>query len=1179
MIEPMGQVRLGRVFASAPALLGGFPAPGPFAFVTTMQDPVAPALRVVAAFPIAGPPERIVSGVAPLAVAGEPSGRQVLVLTRASVGQAYCIRRYTRPDIDAQEWDLTSQVVFGPDGNLGNDWPMPDLRGMVVDGRGVIFLPDAANGLIWRVSQDLATVVPIAGRRPPEGTAPWDFPADAYRPSAIAVTPDNDLVVISGNAVLQITQPDDLAVPAAPPAEAKEEKEDKGDYAPPPDAPPLGDLFGGEQGKGDAKDAKEVFEIRDFRPLKMSVEPDEATELRWRMDGAATGFTLWRSSLGELPMELAGNVDHHAVQGIRRRETFRLTAVKVHPGTGERTRILAETTVGTQGIDVLAGDAVNVKRAYLDGPLAQASWRNISGLLYHGGLYFAEGPDHTVRRMTAQAPAVEAFAGLRGRPQDKRTDSPANLNNPGPMAYLDGYVYIVDTGSRTIKRRRADGQGPVELFAGIPGVAGKTDGKRLEARFNQPVDIAADPANGALLVADRLEGTIRVILRNGMVHTVNRRLQGITGLALDAQGNLYASSAELCIVQRMRPAAPEKDVPQWGLPEDVGERGHAGFQEVALAHALFNRPTGLLVTDRGLLVADTGNNLIRCINWTTGTVEVIAGDKVDRTPGFLSGAAAQAKLRAPRHLALAPGVGLFISDQDDRALRLLTLDGNVQTLGAPVGTGVGAQDGDNPRFRKPMGIVVNRGGASFVADRDNHAIRRVLPSGSASTVAGRLEEPGDRDDRGADARFGDPAELALDSGDRLFILEPRARRLSIMTPDGTVATAARGAGAPLLIASCPVGPQALVMAVGRLSDAQPVPGVVLVRPDGTREVVFAGGVVAALALDPQGCVSVLEDNREGQFSRLRKFRQAGPGKAWEEVAVTSIGPAGRFGNDTGIPVIRGMAADSKGSLYLADSGNGLIWKVSSDLSLVEIVAGSRVYMGGTRGAKPLNTPLYLPHRIAVTPNDDLIVTAGHALLQITAPGTLDDPWTPPVAPGAAPAARPKRPQAAAAGGAVVATRILNRRTFLEDKEERKEERKEPRGEDDDGFERKGPRDEAKVTADGHQQELERQERERRAARARELEEARKRAADALKNPAGGRSDFLNDVRGAADKFGRDAAKRKQEREQAERERKAKADAEEEARKAALAAAKALSDEQQKKKDKNADAEWDSEDDF
>jgi len=66
------------------------------------------------------------------------------------------------------------------------------------------------------------------------------------------------------------------------------------------------------------------------------------------------------------------------------------------------------------------------------------------------------------------------------------------------------------------------------------------------------------------------------------------------------------------------------------------------------------------------------------------------------------------------------------------------------------------------------------------------------------------------------------------------------------------------------------------------------------------------------------------------------------------------------------------------------------------LQTVTVAAGCHPFLGDTRGGKPLDQPLYQPHGIAVTAMDDLIVTAGHALLQITAPGSPEDPWAPPV---------------------------------------------------------------------------------------------------------------------------------------------------------------------------------------
>ncbi|GEM_PF-1622313 len=994
LIKTDNTVTIFRGLLDSPKFLAAFPDPAAAAFVTSTVSLHDPNLRDVEIYYNVGNAVTVVAEVVPEALAVDPTG-DVLVLTREPGAQKHVLRRYHNPGAGA--WAVAGETAFGPDAQAGQDFPMPDIRAMAVDGQGSIFLTDAANGMIWCISQDLGNIIPIAGRTPPAGLAPWDFPADLYQPSALAVTPQGDLIVTSGNAVLQITAPMTLGGVVPPPA---------ADIPPPPpldipEPPPAG-----SQGPGGG--AAMALGIRNFRPVPALALPGEDVELRWDLVGQPTQVTLTDNLTGRATPIMPPNLTTWRVGAIQRRQSFTLK-VEGQDAAG-MLEASAEVTVGAKGIDRLAGDAEHVRKAYCDGPVAGgAAWRHVTGLLWHhGDLFFAEGPDHTIRKLEGADARVVAFAGLRGSPQEalKQHGMPLRLNQPGPMAFLAPYLYVVDTGSHTIKRIeiKADGTGVLEPFAGSPGVAGNADGVGRAATFHSPADIVA--SQDFLFVADRGNNRIRMIAPDGTVQTIPHGVPGPEGLALDAHGKLFITSPGRSMIEVLEPQAAPGGRTQWHLRPVSGAAG-PGFQDGPLAQARFDRPMGLaFISQDELLVADSGNNLVRRVNLATGQVETCAGDPAVRAAGWNDDVLGAARFHAPSRLAVSNIGEIYLADQEGRALRMIGANGRVATLGPGIApSAAGSDDGPSQgaRFRKPLGVVVDRKGWVYVADSANHAIRRIIPRGDVDTVYGDPNLAGGYDGRGQAALFGDPSELAMDSSGNLFVLEPAARRMREIDPDGNAETVIAGPGTPSHIAACPMArEQALVMAVRQPRRADK--DVVLIRPGGQREVVAACKGLAALAMDPAGNVFVLEMERVKQLARLTKYHKSEAGD-WTAAGAIAIGPGGRTGTASGVPDIHGMAADSHGYLFLADTANGLVWKVSPDLQQIGVVAGSYPFLTSTRGGKPLDAPLYQPHRIAVTPMNDLIVTAGHAVLQITAPGTQDAPWT---APGDVVVRRPGR---------------------------------------------------------------------------------------------------------------------------------------------------------------------------
>ncbi len=233
------------------------------------------------------------------------------------------------------------------------------------------------------------------------------------------------------------------------------------------------------------------------------------------------------------------------------------------------------------------------------------------------------------------------------------------------------------------------GQYRTTTYAGN-GSPGKVNGDTSMATFNEPFGICMDPS-GNLFIADGVNHCIRKISADGIVSN-------------------YAGS------------------------------GSPGYLDGPDSVAMFQSPSGVCADNQGnLYVADFLNHRIRKIS-SDGTVSTVAGTGTD---GFMDGPDTVAQFNYPRGIGVDGSGNLYVGDSWNHRIRKITPDGTVSTLAGGGGNiGVGSVgdyvDGGSlvARFYTPAGINLDQQGNIYVADAFNHRIRKVLPSGLVSTVAG-----------------------------------------------------------------------------------------------------------------------------------------------------------------------------------------------------------------------------------------------------------------------------------------------------------------------------------------------------------------------------------------------------------------------------------------------------------
>jgi ABC-type branched-subunit amino acid transport system substrate-binding protein/sugar lactone lactonase YvrE len=257
----------------------------------------------------------------------------------------------------------------------------------------------------------------------------------------------------------------------------------------------------------------------------------------------------------------------------------------------------------------------------------------------------------------------------------------------------------------------------------------------------------------------------------------------IGGMTIDRQGNIYIPEP---LAHRIRRITPD------GMVSTLAGTGSPGYADGPIATAQFSSPVGLAVDAAGnVYVADAGNHRVRLIR-PDGTVTTLAGTG---EPGYRDGPAREAQFNTPTDVAVNSMGVLYVADSVNDRIRAVSPDGMVTTL---AGSGRrGFKDGppEQAEFNAPWKLTLATDGTLYMADgvaifaRGNHAVRRVAPDGTVSTVAG-TGLPGLADGPAIEASFYWPEDLDVDAFGNIYVADGHGNRIRVITPRGLVYTLA-----------------------------------------------------------------------------------------------------------------------------------------------------------------------------------------------------------------------------------------------------------------------------------------------------------------------------------------------------------------------------------------------------
>lgn len=439
-----------------------------------------------------------------------------------------------------------------------------------------------------------------------------------------------------------------------------------------------------------------------------------------------------------------------------------------------------------------------------------------------GNVYIADTFNAAIREITLSNNEINTIAGNAtvGYSGDGGLATSAGLIEPYAIS-LDskGNVFIAEppdgrirqiqaaSGSTTNCATNGSTQPCASLYIitavgnGVLGFAGD-GGQAVKAEINQASGVAVD-SSGNFYLADAFNNRIRKIDTSGVITTVagsgvysysgdggpatSAQLFAPHAAAVDVNGNLFIADTDNNVVREVTSKGVISTIAGTGASGSSGDNGPA-------TAATLNLPQGVAVDLSGnVFVADTANSRVRKIS--NGTITNYAGNG---TAGYSGngGSATGATLNTPVGLAVDKSGSLYIADQGNNVVRMVSAGGTITTFAGNGTQGYSGNGGPatSAQLNGPQGVAVDSSGNVYIADTLNSVIREVTPNGVIQTIAG-TGIAGYSGDGGLAiaAQLGSPTSVGVDVAGNLYVTDSGTRVRKIFT-SGIINTIA-GTGA------------------------------------------------------------------------------------------------------------------------------------------------------------------------------------------------------------------------------------------------------------------------------------------------------------------------------------------------------------------------------------------------
>ena len=369
---------------------------------------------------------------------------------------------------------------------------------------------------------------------------------------------------------------------------------------------------------------------------------------------------------------------------------------------------------------------------------------------------------------------------------------------------------------------------------GTGGFSGD-NGPAISAQFNLAYHIAVDAA-GNLYIPDFNNHVIRKVDTDGIITTVagipgveasifipsgdggpatSATLRFPSSVAFDSEGNMYITELGFERVRKV-----DRDgIITTVAGSSTGTPGYSGDGGPATS-ALLNQPVDVAVDKEGnIYIADLYNHVVRKVDGTTGIISTAAGTG---TPGYSGdgGQANSAQLSNPYSVDVDEDGNLYIADRNNHRVRKVDASGHISTV---AGTGSFASSGDGGPATEaglwfPIGIAIGGDGTLYVTEFGSHVVRKISPAGIIATIAG-TGASGDSGDGGPAklAELKNPMGIDIDHNGNLYVSDYGNYKIKMLQPAIHTVTFDKTGG------DTEADPSTLNVTDGETVDALPVP--------------------------------------------------------------------------------------------------------------------------------------------------------------------------------------------------------------------------------------------------------------------------------------------------------------------------------------------------------------------
>ncbi|MGP0065797.1 MAG: Ig-like domain repeat protein [Isosphaeraceae bacterium] len=525
----------------------------------------------------------------------------------------------------------------------------------------------------------------------------------------------------------------------------------------------------------------------------------------------------------------------------------------------------------------------------------------------------------------------------------------AVLSGPnGVVVDSSGDLFIADEGHNVVDEVTPDGVISTVVGTGTAGYSGD-GGPAANAELNFPQVLAMD-ANGDLFIADVGNNVVREVipgpdgLSDGTIITVagdgtagysgngvpatSAMLNYPNGIAVDSHGDLFIADSGNNVV---REVTPGPDGLSDGTITTVAGNGTAGYwgDSGPATAAELNNPNAVAVNAQGdLFIADYGNSVVREVTpgpegLSDGTITTFAGDGSFGEYGDSGdgGPATSAELGLPNGLAVDAQGNVFISDAANDVVRMVDPQGTITTVASGL--------------NYPAGLALDGSGDLFIADQNNGLIRELKPGPDGELADGTLSVVA-----GGGPGLNNATGVAVDAQGDVFVADQVDGVVNEVTPAGITTTVVTGLNQPSGLAIDASG-DLFIADTGDNKVLEVMPGPDGLLSDGSIITIAGTGspgysgdqglaidaslnLPTGLAVDSHGDLFISDSG-----NNVVREVTPGPDGLSDGTIMTiasAVPPLNPLGNGGSLMDPSGLAVNAQGDLFIADTGNEVVWE-------------------------------------------------------------------------------------------------------------------------------------------------------------------------------------------------------------------------------------------------------------